>query len=137
VARFLLICLGGALGTGARYLVATWAAGTFGAAFPAGTLLVYASGSFLIALVMELAALTGGVPEDLRLFLTTGMMGGLTTYSSFNYETLRLAQSGAVAVALLNLGATVLVCAASGVLGFYAARGLAHFGAALAGSGGP
>jgi len=131
VQRFLLICLGGAIGTGARYQLATWVARIFGAGFPRGTVLINVTGSFLIAVVMELSLRTGAISEDVRLFLTTGMMGGYTTYSSFNYETLRLAEGGTLALAALNVALTVVGCLVSGVLGLLAARGLARLGPLL------
>jgi fluoride exporter len=125
VARFLIVCVGGALGSGARFLLSTGMARAFGPEFPVGTLLVNVTGSFLIAVILELSLRTGAVSPDLRLFLTTGVMGGYTTYSSFNYETLRLAQDGSAGLAALNLGLTVGGCAAAGLLGVGAARLLA------------
>lgn len=134
--RFLFICFGGAIGTGSRFLLATWAAQVFGADFPRGTILINVTGSFLIALILELSALSSAISLDVRLFLTTGMMGGYTTYSSFNYETLSLLERGATGLAALNLGVTVAGCLFSGLLGLLSARGLARLGSRLAGSGG-
>ena len=122
--RFLLICLGGALGTGARFLVSSGMARAFGPQFPRGTVLINVTGSFLIALVLELSLRTGAISPGMRLFLTTGVMGGYTTYSSFNYETLRLAEDGSYGLAALNLGLTVVGCLLAGVLGLVAARAL-------------
>ncbi len=115
--RFLLVCLGGALGSGARYLTAMWAARALGAAFPFGTLIVNLAGSFLIAFVVQFLA-----PSDLRVFLVAGVLGGFTTYSSFNEETLLFARTGAWATSLLNLGATVAGCLLAGAAGVIAAR---------------
>ena len=131
VRRLLLICLGGALGTGARYLIASWVGQRYGAGFPRGTVLINVAGSFLIALIMEVSLTTGAVPEHLRLFLTTGVMGGFTTYSSFNHETLTLSRAGAWSLASLNLVLTVAGCLVAGVLGILAARGIARLGAGL------
>ncbi len=122
--RFLIICLGGALGTGARFLISTGMARAFGPQFPRGTILINVTGSFLIALVLELSLRTGALSPGMRLFLTTGVMGGYTTYSSFNYETLRLAEDGSAGLAALNLALTVVGCLAAGVLGLLAARAL-------------
>jgi len=133
--RFFIVCLGGAIGTGGRYLLSTWVAATFGSDFPRGTILINVTGSFLIAVVMELSAITGAISQELRIFLTTGILGGYTTYSSFNYESLRLAQEGTFGLAGLNLAITVLGCLVSGTLGIIAARALAHVGAFLAGGG--
>lgn len=124
--RFLLVCLGGAIGSGARYLTATWAVGAFGPAFPAGTLIVNLAGSFLIAFVMQLASGLPSFPPDLRLFLTTGVMGGFTTYSAFNYETTQYMRNGIWGVALLNLVVTVAGCLCAGVAGLAVARLIAR-----------
>ena len=116
--RFWLVCLGGACGTGARYLLGTWAARTFGPAFPVGTLMINIIGSFLIVIIMGLSLQRGIIPADVRLVLTTGVMGGFTTYSSFNYETLRLFADGSRGFALLYLGGTVFGCFAAGLLAY-------------------
>jgi CrcB protein len=122
VTRVGLVALGGALGSVARYGVGALAAQLLGPAFPWGTLLVNLTGSFLIALVMHLA-LTGTVISlEMRIFLTTGIMGGFTTYSSFNYETLALLNQRAYWLAGMNLAGTVLGCLVAGVLGLAAGR---------------
>jgi CrcB protein len=117
VGRFLLVCLGGALGSGARYLVATWALAAFGPDFPRGTLAVNVLGSFLLAVVMTLAVTTESVSPELRLLLGAGVMGGFTTYSSFNWETIALAQQGSWALAAANVALTLVACLAAGLAG--------------------
>ena len=120
-----LVALGGAIGSVARYGVGALAASLFGPAFPFGTLLVNLSGSFLIALVMHIALTGTAVSLEFRIFLTTGIMGGFTTYSSFNYETLALLNQRAYGLAGLNLFATVVGCMVAGILGLAAGRALA------------
>jgi len=117
VTRFLLICLGGAIGTGARYLTALWAASALGLRFPYGTLIVNLAGSFLLGLVMEISA-----PGDLRLAMTSGVLGGFTTYSSFNYETTNSFRNGAWLLGSVNVAVTLLGCAAAGVAGILVGR---------------
>jgi fluoride exporter len=119
--RFLWICLAGAAGTGARYLIAAWAAHRLGNAFSYGTLIVNLSGCFVIAALMH-AALELGWSPTVRSALTIGFIGGLTTYSSFNHETLRLFEEGAPVTALVNLTVTVLGGFAAGLLGLITAR---------------
>lgn len=119
--RFLLICFAGALGTGTRYLTTIWAAQRFGSALPYGTLIVNLAGCFLIAFLLQLA-LAQGWSQAVRGAVAIGFLGGLTTYSSFNYETMALAQQGSVATAALNLGATVLGGFVSGALGLVAGQ---------------
>lgn len=123
--RFLLICLGGAAGTGARYLLATWMARVTGSGFPFGTLLVNVIGSFVLAVVMHVSLSTEWISSDARLILATGVLGGFTTYSTFNYETLVLFRDGAWGLALANLAATLLGCLAAAALGIAAARAAA------------
>lgn len=107
--RFLLVCLGGALGSAARYLVAL--------AMPRGTLVVNLVGSFCIALVMALLR-----PSDLRLLLVTGILGGFTTYSAFNEETLQMMRAGTWGAAALYVLVTVAGCLAAGFAGVAIAR---------------
>jgi CrcB protein len=120
--RLLLICLGGAIGTGARYLTSLWAAGSFGTAFPAGTFIVNVVGSFLIAFIMQMSATTEILSSDMRLMLTTGVMGGFTTYSTFNYETTGYFRSGAWGLGMVNAGVTFFGCLAAGLAGMALAR---------------
>ena len=120
--RLLLIGLAGALGTMTRYGVGLWAGKTLGAGFPFGTLIVNVVGCFLIAAITHVALATTLVSPALRLTLTTGFMGGLTTYSSFNLETTQLVQSRAWYAAMINFGVTVGGCFVAGLLGFALAR---------------
>jgi fluoride exporter len=122
--RFLLIGFAGALGTLTRYQVGLWAGRALGASFPFGTLAVNVAGCFLIALIAELAASTSLISPTVRLTLMTGFMGGLTTYSSFNYETTRFFQDRAWASGMLNFVLTVVACFVAGLLGFALARRL-------------
>ncbi len=123
--RVVLVALGGAIGSVARYGVGALAAQLLGPAFPWGTLFVNLSGSFLIALVMHVALAGTAISLELRIFLTTGLVGGFTTYSSFNYETLALIDQRSYGLAGLNLSATVVGCLLAGVLGLAAGRALA------------
>jgi fluoride exporter len=120
--RFLLICLAGAFGTGTRYAVGLWAGRALGTAFPYGTLIVNVLGCFLIAAISHVALSTTLISPTLRLTLTTGFMGGLTTYSSFNLETTRLLQDRAWWAGVANFGATVAGCFVAGLLGLTLAR---------------
>jgi CrcB protein len=119
--RFLWICLAGAAGSGARYLIALWAAQRLGSAFPYGTLIVNLSGCFAIAAVMH-AALALSWSPTLRSAITIGFIGGLTTYSSFNYETTRLLEEGATTAAALNASLTIVGAFVAGWLGLLCAK---------------
>ena len=124
MARFLLICLGGAFGTGARYLLGGWAQRALGTTFPWGTLIINSLGSFCIVIIMYLGVQRGLIAPSTRLVLTTGVMGGFTTYSTFNYETIRLLQDGSLALGALNILATVVVCLLTGGLGVLVCRAI-------------
>jgi fluoride exporter len=124
--RLLWVCLGSALGGGARYLLSEIAFRLLGTSFPYGTLAVNVLGSFLIGLVMHVGLETSVISPAARLFLTTGVLGGFTTYSTFNYETLRLAADGDWVLASSNVAATVLLCLAAGVLGLASGRALVN-----------
>jgi CrcB protein len=119
--RVLLIGLAGALGTLARYSIGLWAGRTLGIGFPYGTLIVNVVGCFLIAFVAHVAITTTLISPTLRLTLTTGFMGGLTTYSSFNLETFNLLRERAWAAGLANAGITIVGCFVAGALGFVVA----------------
>lgn len=120
--RFLLICLGGAVGTGARYGVQVLSARLFGGGFPYGTLAVNVSGSFLIGLINQVAFTTPFIPPTVRVMLTIGVMGGFTTYSSFSFETLELAKDGAWLGAGVNIVLNTALCLAACGLGLYLGR---------------
>jgi fluoride exporter len=121
--RFLWICLAGAAGTGTRYLIALWAAQRFGSSFPFGTLIVNLVGCFAIAAVMHAAGTLLWSPT-VRSAITIGFIGGLTTYSSFNYETTRLMEEGATGAAIFNGVATIVGAFVAGWLGVVCARQL-------------
>ncbi len=120
MARFLWICLGGAAGTGARYLLSGWLLRAAGPGFPWGTLAVNVIGSFLLGVLLQLSLAT-----DLRLALTTGVMGGFTTYSSFNFETLQYLLRDEWLTVFVYVAATLLVCLTAGALGLLCGRLLA------------
>jgi CrcB protein len=122
--RLAWVCLGSALGGGARYLLSLAALQLFGPSFPAGTLAVNLLGSFGIGFVMHVGLETTLISPAARLFLTTGVMGGLTTYSTFNYETLGLVSEGEWLRAGLNVAATFAGCLVAGLLGVASGRAL-------------
>ena len=108
----LLVAIGGALGAVARYLVATAFAQRFGVQWPWGTLFINLSGCLLISLLLG-AGSERMADSNLRYLLPIGFVGAYTTFSTFEYETMRLFQLGRGAGALAYV-------AASNVLGFAA-----------------
>jgi CrcB protein len=99
----------------------TWVTNLVGVGFPYGTIAINTIGSFFIVVVTQLAA-RGAITDHVRLALTTGVLGGFTTYSSFNNETMYFLQRGSVGLALLNHGATIVLCLIAGAAGFLVAR---------------
>ncbi len=123
--RFLAVCGAGAVGCGLRYLIGLGAATRLPATFPYGTLIVNLVGSFVIALVMEIAIRNANMSETLRLAITTGFLGGLTTYSSFNYESSQMLLNGQLARGAANIAVTLTGCFLMGLLGLALARRIA------------
>jgi len=117
----LCVGIGGFVGSVLRYLVSLWTQSKGWTTFPWATLIVNVVGCFLIMLIVTVAAAIT-MRTNLRLFLTTGIMGGLTTYSTFDYETTKFFQDGAPLSAFANIGATLVACFIAGLLGFALAR---------------
>lgn len=108
--RYLLIFAGGGLGAVLRYWVQGLVYNRMGSAFPYGTVLVNIAGCFVIGLLMVSLEERFLATPALRLFLTVGILGGFTTFSSFSFETMALFRDGESALALGNVGLSVLVC---------------------------
>ena len=107
--RYLVVMLGGAFGSLARYVAGTAIMGRFGGRFPLGTLFVNVTGSFLIGLLMTLLTERWQPHPHWRLLLVVGFLGGYTTFSSFEYETYRAVHDGGQWIGLLNVTGSVLL----------------------------
>ena len=124
--RLLIVMAAGAFGCGARFLVAQ----AFGTrSFPYATLAVNLVGSLLIALILETSLRVSSFSPNLRLALTTGFMGGFTTYSSFNYEATTMATGmkdlpARPATAGVYVAITLIGCILCGLFGTWLARRL-------------
>ncbi|MDU4959611.1 MAG: fluoride efflux transporter CrcB [Sporomusaceae bacterium] len=106
--QVVVVAAGGAAGAVARYLISIWAAARFGPDFPYGTLLVNISGCFMIGMVMTVATERVSLQPYWQLLLGVGFIGGLTTFSAFSLETLRLMQTAAFGPAVANIGVNLL-----------------------------
>jgi CrcB protein len=106
---FLIVFLGGGLGAALRHGVNLAAARLLGTAFPYGTLAINVLGSLAIGLIAEYFALKVGLPQRWRLFLTTGVLGGFTTFSAFSLEAALLYERGQIAGAALYVVASVVL----------------------------
>ena len=116
---FLMVGLGSALGGMARYGATLLLAQRYGEDFPWGTLFVNVTGSFVIGFFFALTAAGGRWPvsPDWRIFVTVGICGGYTTFSSFSLQTLTLLRFGAWLPAALNAVGSVVLCLAATSLG--------------------
>jgi len=120
-AAIAVCCAGGGL---TRYYLSGWVYSFMGRAFPYGTLVVNVLGAYLIGLIMELGLRSTLIPDTLRLGLTIGFLGGLTTFSTFSYETFSLLEDGRFLVAFANIMASVAICLLFTWLGIITVRTL-------------
>jgi fluoride exporter len=103
--RLLIVALGGAIGSAARYVISGWVLRHTTPYFPTGTLAVNALGCFVVGLVAGLAAERAGLfTPSTRLLLVVGICGGFTTFSTFGYETIELLRANEVGLAFVNVG---------------------------------
>ena len=121
-----LVGIGGALGSVARYLCSMGLARWFGETFPWGTLFVNVLGSFIIGFYFTLTAPNGRllVSPDWRIFVTVGVCGGFTTFSSLSLQTLLLIRNGELLLAGLNAFGSLALCMVSVWLGVICATAL-------------
>jgi CrcB protein len=120
---YLYVAIGGALGSMARFWLANTMALLAGTEFPWGTLLINIIGSFVISFFGFLTGTSRhfAVPNEVRVFVTVGLCGGFTTFSSFSIQTVELVRTGEAARAALYVAASVIICLAACALGFWSA----------------
>lgn len=117
-----MIVLCGGLGCLSRYLLSGWVYALVGEDFPFGTLAVNILGSFLLGLLLELSLHSTMIPVNLRIGLTVGFLGGLTTFSTFSYETFKLLENGDIFRAGINAFMSLVVCLLFSWVGTIVAR---------------
>lgn len=103
LSKLLVVGLGGFLGAALRYTIACATSKSFGD-FPVGTLIVNIAGGLIMGFIMEASSSVWPIPDNVRVFLTTGIMGGLTTFSTFSYETISYVTDGEYLMGGLNAG---------------------------------
>jgi CrcB protein len=106
--RYLMVMLGGGVGSLVRYAVGTAIMNRTGGRFPLGTVFINITGSFLIGFIMTILTERLSPSPNWRLLLVVGFLGGYTTFSSFEWETLGLVQDGARWLGLLNVMGSVV-----------------------------
>jgi len=115
--NFILVFLGGGIGASARYWMQGAVHRMAGAGFPYGTLAVNVFGSLLIGVLMSLFEERFVVNSSVRVFLTVGILGGFTTFSSFSFETMALLRDGSYALGFWNIGSNIVLCLGATWLG--------------------
>ena len=118
------IAAGSAIGGVARYLLGGMIQRQAGATFPIGTLIINFTGSFLLGLILRYAVDTPTLSAEARAFLTVGVCGGYTTFSTFSYETVALLEDGQWPRAALYVGLSVGLSLIAVFLGIATAREL-------------
>jgi CrcB protein len=104
---FWIVFLGGGLGAATRHGANLLVARMMGSGFPFGTLAINVLGSFLMGAIVGYFAFRGEASQHWRLFLTTGILGGFTTFSAFSLETVLLYERGQLAMAIFYVVASV------------------------------
>jgi CrcB protein len=107
--RYLAVLTGAGLGGLTRYVMGTWIMAKYGGRFPLGTFLINVSGSFLIGVLMTLLTERFQPHANWRLFLVVGVLGGYTTFSSFEYETFQAVRDGARLMGLIYVMSSVVL----------------------------
>ncbi|MFG2625031.1 fluoride efflux transporter CrcB [Streptomyces sp. NPDC048473] len=121
--NWLLVIVGAAVGAPLRYLTDRAVQSRYDAVFPWGTFAVNVTGSLILGLLTG-AVTAGAASSHLQLLLGTGLCGALTTYSTFSYETLRLAEDGAKFYAAANVVASVVAALGAVFVGVWVAEAL-------------
>jgi fluoride exporter len=107
--KYLWVALGGALGSVARFALGLWIYERMGTRFPYGTFVINISGCFIIGFALTVLDERMGLPPQWRLAIPIGFVGAYTTFSTFEYETLRLTHNGQAAIALLYIVLSVVL----------------------------
>jgi CrcB protein len=121
---YLIVFLGGGLGAALRHGINIAAARFAGTSFPYGTLFINVAGSLAMGLIAEYFALKGGLPQHWRLFLTTGILGGFTTFSAFSLEAALLYERGQITGAAIYVVASVVLAVGALFAGLAIVRAL-------------
>lgn len=119
---YFLVGIGGALGAVIRYTLGLWVKGWNHGLFPVGTFIINVSGSFLIGMITTLALERSVISPRVRLAVTTGFLGGYTTFSTFSFETVQLFIKGNASLAMIYALTSIFLGLIGAWLGIAAAR---------------
>ena len=115
--KIICVGIGGFIGASMRYLISIQSSKLLNSSIPLGTLIANVLGGFLIGVIMEISMSTDLISPNLKLFLTTGIMGGLTTFSTFSYETISLLSDGKYMLGFGNIFLNLILSLGGVVLG--------------------
>ena len=119
---YVIVFFGGGLGAALRHGMNLAAARAFGTAFPYGTFIINVTGSILMGLIAGYFAFKGGASQHWRLFLTTGILGGYTTFSAFSLDAALLYERGELGASLLYVVLSVVLSILGLFAGLYVIR---------------
>jgi CrcB protein len=119
----LVVFVGAGVGGAARHLFNAWVTHLIGTKFPVGILAINVIGSFAMGLVAGWFAFYGEAPQEVRLFLTTGILGGFTTFSAFSLDTALLYERGEPGLAMLYVVLSVALSIGGLFFGLFVTRG--------------
>lgn len=123
--KILLLGVGGFIGSNLRYWITGWITDIFGSYLPYGTLVVNGLGSFILGFLMMYGAEVAEIDPQIRLLIGTGMLGALTTFSTFSYETINLFRESSYFLGILNIFLNIGIGLTSVWLGFALVKSLA------------
>ena len=118
------VAVGGAIGSVVRYLMAGWIQSAAWEGFPYGIFVVNISGGFVMGLLVELMALKWSVSLEMRAFLTTGILGGYTTFSTFSLDSALLIERGSYVSAAIYIAGSALLSILALFAGLWAVQTL-------------
>jgi CrcB protein len=128
--NYLIVFIGAGLGGAGRHGVNVLSARLLGAGFPAGTLVINVVGCLLMGLIAGIFAFRGHLPQEMRLFLTTGILGGFTTFSAFSLDAAVLWERGETGLAVVYVVASVVLSLVAVAAGLALSRMMLAGGAA-------
>jgi CrcB protein len=122
--KYLWISIGAILGANLRYWLGGWIISRLGSGFPYGTLLINVTGSFILGVIMAMSSNHYVLDPRLRIFLTIGLLGSYTTFSTFTYESVALLQQGQWWLGIANLFGSSLIGALFALFGLWVGRSI-------------
>ena len=122
--KYLWISIGAVLGANLRYWLGGWIISRLGSSFPYGTLLINISGSFILGVIMAMSSSHYVIDPRFRIFLTIGLLGSYTTFSTLTYESIALLQQGQWWLGFANLFGSSLIGGLFALFGLWVGKSI-------------